>query len=103
MNVRFGIFTYGIGSYMVGVAAPVGLILVMLGVVPFTGGPVHLESPVLGGLFNVGLLVAFALQHSVMARAGFKERWVRLIHPAMERSTYVLATGAVLLPLLWLW
>lgn len=103
MNVRSGILAYGIGSYMVGVAALVGLILVMLGLVPFTGGAVHIDSPALAGLFNIGLLVAFALQHSVMARATFKERWVRVIHPAMERSTYVLATGVVLLPVLWLW
>ena len=101
--VRAGILAYGIGSDLVGVAALVGLILVMLGIVPFAGGPVHLESPALAGFFDVGLLVAFAVQHSVMARAAFKAGWVRIIHPAMERSTYVLATGVVLLPLLWLW
>jgi methanethiol S-methyltransferase len=100
---RAGILAYGAGSYGVGVAALVGLILVMLGVLDFTGGPVHIESPVLAALFNLGLLVVFAVQHSVMARARFKERWARIIHPSMERSTYVLATGAVLLPLLALW
>ncbi len=100
---RAGILAYGVGSYLVGVIALVALILVMLGVVVFTGGPVRIESPVLAGLFNVGLLVAFALQHSLMARTGFKQRWGRIIHPSMERSTYVLATGIVLLPLLLLW
>jgi protein-S-isoprenylcysteine O-methyltransferase Ste14 len=100
---RAGILAYGAGSYAAGVAALVGVILVMLGVLDFTGGPVHIESPVFAGLFNLGLLVAFAVQHSVMARARFKERWTRVIHPSMERSTYVLATGAVLLPLLALW
>jgi methanethiol S-methyltransferase len=100
---RAGILAYGVGSYAVGVTALVGLILFMLGVLDFTGGPVHIESPVLAALFDLGLLVAFAAQHSVMARARFKERWVRIIHPSMERSTYVLATGAVLLPLLALW
>jgi protein-S-isoprenylcysteine O-methyltransferase Ste14 len=94
---------YGAASYGVGVAALVDLILIMLGVLDFTGGPVHLESPLLAGAFNLGLLVAFALQHSVMARARFKERWTRIIHPSLERSSYLLATGAVLLPLLWLW
>lgn len=100
---RIGLLTYGIGSYLAGVAALIGLIFVMLGLLPFTGGPVHLKNPALAGLFNLGLVLAFGLQHSLMARAGFKERWVRIIHPAMERSTYLLATGAVLLPALWLW
>lgn len=100
---RAAILAYGAGSYALGVAALGGVILTMLGVLDFTGGPVHIESPVLAALFNLGLLVAFAVQHSVMARARFKERWVRIIHPSMERSTYVLATGLVLLPLLALW
>jgi methanethiol S-methyltransferase len=100
---RAGVLAHGVGSYTVGVAALVGMILVMLGVLDFTGGPVRIERPVLAGLFDLGLLVVFALQHSVMARAGFKARWTRIISPSMERSTYVLATGVVLLPLLWLW
>ncbi len=100
---RAGILAYGVAAYLVGVTGLGSLILVMLGVLHFTGGPVHIESSALAGLFNLGLLVAFALQHSLMARAGFKERWVRIIHPSMERSTYVLATGIVLLPLLALW
>ncbi len=99
---RAGILAYGAASYAVGVAALVELILIMLGVLDFTGGPVHL-GPLPAGLFNLGLLMAFALQHSVMARARFKERWTRIVHPSLERSTYLLATGVVLLPLLWLW
>ncbi|MHB1313203.1 MAG: methyltransferase family protein [Gemmatimonadaceae bacterium] len=100
---RAGIVAYGVASYLVGVTALVGLILIMLGALHFTGGPIHIESPARAVLFNVGWLALFALQHSVMARASFKERWVRIMHPAAERSTYVLATGIVLLPLLWMW
>ncbi len=100
---RAAIAAYGAGSYLVGVAALVALILVMVGVLHFTGGPVHIASPVLAALFNVGLFVVFGVQHSVMARASFKERWVRIIHPSAERATYVLATGLVLLPLAWMW
>jgi protein-S-isoprenylcysteine O-methyltransferase Ste14 len=100
---RIGILAYGIASYTLGVAALVSLVLVMLGVLPFTGGPVHIETSALAVLFDVGLLAAFGLQHSLMARSSFKERWTRVIPPAMERSTYVLATGLVLLPVLLIW
>jgi protein-S-isoprenylcysteine O-methyltransferase Ste14 len=100
---RIGILAYGIGSYAVGFVALVAVILASLGAYAFTGGPVRIANPVAAGLFNAGLLVVFGIQHSVMARAAFKARWTRIIHPAMERSTFVLATGVVLLPLVALW
>lgn len=100
---RLGILLYGVGSYLLGVSALVAVILVSLGVLAFTGGGVHIASPLAAGFFNVGLLMLFALQHSVMARAAFKERWTRVIHPSLERSTYLLATGVVMWPMVLLW
>ena len=52
---------------------------------------------------DILLLMAFGVQHSVMARPGFK-RWLRRRVPeGLERSTYVLVSGLTLVAVFWLW
>ncbi|WP_394728474.1 methanethiol S-methyltransferase [Altererythrobacter sp. GH1-8] len=62
------------------------------------------EAPLTTALaVNIALLALFGLQHSVMARPGFKAGWTKIIPEPIERSFYLLATVLVLGALFHFW
>ncbi len=52
---------------------------------------------------DVALIAVFGLQHSLMARPGFKRAWTRVIPAVAERSTYVLLSSLALILLFLAW
>lgn len=54
-------------------------------------------------VINIGLIALFGLQHSTMARQGFKKWWTRVVPWSAERSVYVLMASAMLIVLMTLW
>lgn len=101
---RVGVFIYGAISYLVFF----GTFLYAIGFLGNFLVPKSIDSEPTSPLFwaltvNLMLLGIFALQHSIMARKGFKEFITRYIPQPAERSTYVLLSSLALILLFWLW
>jgi protein-S-isoprenylcysteine O-methyltransferase Ste14 len=95
---------YGIVVYLLFL----GTFVYAIGFVGNIGVPKSLDATAAGPWFrscliDLALLTLFALQHSGMARAGFKKQITRLISPTIERTTFVAASSIALLALMTLW
>lgn len=97
-------FLFGLGAYGTGV----GAILYAIGFLGNMGAPKTIDSGTPGPVWealavDVLLIAFFTLQHSGMARAGFKRWWTRIVPQSVERSAYVLCAALAFLLVFWQW
>jgi len=104
MLSRISIFLYSVVCYLAGFVALVYAIgFVGNYIVPKTidsGMQTDLGTTL---VYDLPLLALFALQHSIMARQGFKRVWTRIVPKPAERATYVLFAALTLFLLYWQW
>jgi len=104
MISRVLIFAYSLICYVAGFAA-LAYAIGFVGdyVVPKTidsGTTVDVGTAIITNLVLLGI---FAVQHSGMARRGFKRVWTKVVPKPAERATYVLFTAAILGLVYWKW
>lgn len=99
LGLVYGFICYGIGVASLGYAAA------WLGdfYLPVTLDSARTTPWLTAITINIALLLMFAVQHSVMARPAFKEKWTRVIPACYERSTYVLLSGIAFIAMMMFW
>ncbi|MCB9267001.1 MAG: isoprenylcysteine carboxylmethyltransferase family protein [Lewinellaceae bacterium] len=101
---KLGASVYAVISYLTGFAAILGWIIFTGNLIPAFSidGPSEMAlMPAMAK--NLALVVIFGLHHSIAARQSFKSWLTHYIPAHLERSTFVLVSGLMLVFLMWQW
>lgn len=101
---RIIFFSYGLLAYL-------GFLAVYAYTIGFVTNlvlPRTIDKPIGRGgwaavVVDLLLLVTFGVQHSVMARPGFKRWWTKFVPEAIERSTYVMISNVLMIAMFVFW
>jgi len=102
--LRVFYFLYAVSAYLGFLAIVTYFMAFLAGVIV----PITVDTPTglsLGAAIaiDIGLILLFAAQHSVMARPAFKRLWTKIVPVPIERATYVWASNIVLAVVLFCW
>src|ERR1044072_8879930 len=101
---RLAGFIYGVIAY----AGFMGWMVYMIGFLHDFAVPKSVDSGSFGSVgvaifVNFLLILAFALQHTIMARPAFKEWWTDFVPKPLERSTFVFVADIIMWTIIWQW
>ena len=100
---RFLVFGYALLAYL---AALLSLTFLIFWVFPWPFMPWNIDRGTAGGyaaVIDITLILLFGLQHSLMAREGFKQKLFGTTPPAVRDATYTLFSAFALVVLYRFW
>lgn len=104
MSRRITVFVYGVVCYAATLATFAYLAAFLENLaVPRSIDSAPRSTLLIALIVDLGLLLLFGIQHSLMARPAFKAMWTKIVPQAAERSTYVLFSSVAMFLLFWQW
>lgn len=101
---RIVYFIYGGTTYFIFF----GTFLYLIGFIENFLVPKSVDTGMTGAIWpsifiNLSFIALFGIQHTIMARQSFKDKWTQIVPKSIERSTFVLITSLILIAMFLFW
>ena len=100
---RFFALAYALVSYAIGAGGLFWMIFAAGGFAPLGFVEIASGNAIFALIINTLLVFLFGVQHSIMARTKFKDKITKVIPRHLERSTFVLASGVLMVVIMLFW